>query len=170
MAKWDIFTEHIAHHTFKHPDNFTTLKVDKLLDHWYFVVNKALNRACPKRHAKLSPTERDWYDDDLKYLHNRTKRKHVAHRKSSAPCKRKTFVKAKRAYAKACRHGKKRSWRLFVEKTPNELNMAARFRIALKRDRQTINTLRKPDGSLTEPGSEMIRMLTDTHFPAATQG
>ena len=44
------------------------------------------------------------------------------------------------------------------------------FKIAQRRDKISINTLLKPDNTLTEPGAQTISMLTDTHFPAASHG
>ena len=169
-AKWDVFTKELRDHEFDVPEILNTRKLDKLLKRWYGAVNQALDKACPKRNPKLSPAELDWYGEDQKYLKNRAKRKYLAHRRSTCPKKRKAFVVAKRAYNKACKKGRRESWRLFIEKTPNETNMATLFRIAQKRDKRSINTLSKPDGTLTDPGTETIKMLTDTHFPAAQEG
>ena len=169
-AKWEIFTEHIRQYEFHIPENFTAYKTDKLLSRWYEVINDALDKACPLRPARLLPDEKDWYNNDHKFLNNRTKRKYKAYRRFPVASKRKAFVKAKRSYHKACQRGKKNSWRLFVESTSNETNMAKLFRIAQRRDRRSINTLRKPDGSLTEPGIETIQTLTNAHFPAAHTG
>ena len=169
-AKWDVFCDQVSDFQFHHPENFTAFKIDRLLDRWYKVIGDALDNACPLRRLKLSPVEADWYDRDIRFLRNRTKRKYLAHRRSAIPRKRKSFVLARNAYQKACRRGKRHSWRLFVEQTPNETNMAKLYRIAQKRDRRSINTLRKPDLTLTDPGIETIKMLTDTHFPAAHEG
>ena len=169
-AKWDVFHDQIAAYDFHTPENFTTIKTDKFLARWYKVIYAALDEACPKRPAKLSPVEMDWYGDDHKYLHNRVKRKYLAHRKSHEPNKRKAFVKAKKAYQKACRTSRRQSWRIFVEKTPDEKNMSSLFRIAQRRERRNINTLKKADGSLTEPGTDTIHELTRAHFPAASSG
>ena len=169
-AKWKLFREHTQDYEFDIPDTFTTRKIDKLLTRWYTVVNTGLDIACPKRPANLTPTELDWYGKDQRYLKNRAKRKYKAHKGNDCPKKRKAFVKAKRAYGRSCRQAKKLSWRLFVEKTPDKKNMAILFKIAQRRDKRSINTLLKPDNSLTEPGTETIKMLTDTHFPAAMQG
>ena len=169
-AKWKDFTEHIQNYEFHVPEEMTTRKIDKLLARWYRVIGEALDKACPKREAKLSPAELDWYGKDQKFLKNRAKRKYLAHKNSDCPKKRKAFVRAKRAYGRSCRKARKNSWRLFVEKTPNENNMAILFKIAQRRDKRNINTLLNDDNSLTEPGAETIRKLTDTHFPAATDG
>ena len=169
-AKWNVFSKQISDYDFHIPETLNTRKVDKLLKRWYTVINGALDKACPRREAKLSPVELDWYGHEHKYLKNRAKRKYIAHRRSSCPEKRKAFIRAKNAYSRACNKGRRLSWRLFVEKTPDENNMATLFKIAQKRDKRSINTLLKPDNTLTEPGTETIQRLTDTHFPAAQPG
>ena len=169
-AKWGVFSKEIADYDFQLPDNLNTRKTDKLLKRWYKVVGEALDKACPLRKAKLSPIEMDWYGKDQRYLKNRAKRKYLAHRRSECPKKRKAFIRAKQAYNRACIRGRRNSWRLFVERTPNESNMSVLFKIAQKRDKRSINTLLKEDNTLTEPGTETIKMLTDTHFPAAQAG
>ena len=169
-AKWKIFTEYVDDYDFHVPEELTTRKVDKLLWRWYKVVEDGLDKACPKRDAMLSPVEMDWYGKDQKFLKNRAKRKYLAQKGSTCPKKRKAFLKAKRNYGRSCRKARKESWRMFVEKTPNESNMSVLFKIAQRRDKRSINTLLKEDRTLTEPGKETIRKLTDTHFPAAHEG
>lgn len=169
-ADWKVFREHVEDYDFHVPEVLTTRKIDKLLWRWYKTVNDALDKACPKRRAKLSPAELDWYGSDQRFLKNRAKRKYKKYRQSNCPKRRKAFVKAKRAYGRSFRKAKREAWRMFVEKTPNESNMATLFTIAQRRDKRSINTLLKADNSLTEPGAETIRMLTDTHFPAAQEG
>ena len=169
-AKWKLFTNHVQDYDFNIPEELTTRKVDKLLCRWYKVINEGLDKACPKRPPHLPPAEMEWYGADQKYLRNRARRKYNAQRDSHCPKKRKAFVKAKRAYGRSCRKARKESWRHFIEKTPNESNMAILYKIAQRRDKRSINTLLKDDGTLTEPGAETIRKLTDVHFPAAQEG
>ena len=169
-AKWGVFTKEVSAYNFEYPENFNSKKVDKLVDRWYKVVNDALDKACPKRPPKPSPAEMDWYGSDHRFLKNRAKRKYLAQANDHCPGKRKAYLKAKKAYARACKKGRREAWRMFIEKTPDESSMAALFKIAQKRDKRSINTLMKPDNTLTEPGAETIRMLTSTHFPAATEG
>lgn len=169
-ADWKVFTAHIRDYDFHIPETLTTRKVDKLLCRWYKVIGEGLDKACPLRKAKLSPAELDWYGRDQRYLKNRAKRKYLFHKGSTCPKRRKAYIRAKRAYGKSCKRARNQSWRIFVEKTPNESNMAVLFKIAQRRDKRNINTLLKTDGSLTNPGAETIRKLTDTHFPAAQEG
>ena len=169
-ADWDVFKNAVAEYDFHTPQNFTTSKIDKVLDRWYEVIEQGLDKACPKKKAKAPRVEMDWFSIDQKYLKNRVKRKYAIYKKRRIARNRKAFVRAKRAYHRSCRKGRRESWRMFVEKTPNETNMAMLFRLAQRRDKRTINTLLKSDGSLTDPGMETITCLTDTHFPAAVPG
>ena len=59
---------------------------------------------------------------------------------------------------------------MFVEQTPDEHQMAALTKIARRKDCRMINTIRKPDATLTEPGKETIQALAAVHFPAAEEG
>ena len=170
QANWDLFKSHVGNYEFHLPEDLTSRKVDALLKRWYKVVNEGLDKACPKREAKLSPVEKHWYGTEQKHLKNRVKRKYLAYKHDTCTKRRKAYVRAKRSYDQACRRGRRQTWRLFVETTPDATNMAVLFKIAQKRDRRTINTLKRADNSLTDPGTETIQMLTSTHFPAATAG
>lgn len=171
-AKWDVFTKSIeaAANDFTVPTNLTTRKIDKLLDRVYHFINTALDIACPLREAKLTPKETKWFGKDQARFRNRTKRKYDAYRRDPTPGRRKAFVSTRRSYHKSCRKAKRSSWREFVEKTPNENNMAILAKIAQRKERRSITALRKPDNSLSEPGMDTIQVLVDTHFPAATVG
>ena len=169
-AKWDVFKDTVSKIDIHIPLNFTTMKIDKLLDRWYAALEKGLDEACPKRPAQPSKAELDWFGQDQKFLKNRVKRKYNSYRRALTKGSRKAFVKAKLAYKHSCIRGRKQSWRMFVEKIPDEKNMSILFKIAQHRDKRSINTLLKDDGSLTDPGLDTIKRLTDVHFPAATQG
>ena len=169
-ADWNLFKDKVASYDFQLPQNLTTIKTDKLLDRWYQVIEMGLDAACPKRQARSAPVDMDWYGKNQKFLKNRVKRKYLSYRNALTSNARKAFVKAKRAYRHSCIRGRKEAWQMFVEKTPNETNMARLFRIAQHRDKRSINTLLKADGSLTDPGLETIQCLTSAHFPAATPG
>ena len=169
-AKWDIFQHELNKHTFDLPLNFNTRKVDKFLNGIYKVINDALDVACPMRDAKASPIEIAWYGRDQKRLKNRAQRRYLAYKQEPGPHRRKAFVAAKRAYAASCRRAKHSAWREFVEKTPDIASMTKLAKIAQRKDSRNINTLLKSDLTLTDPGADTIRVLTSTHFPAATEG
>lgn len=171
-AKWDVFKAKIEEHNFDElPTNFTTRKADKFLNRIYRVIDSALEEACPLRPAKLSPVELDWFKQDQRHLLNRTKRKYANYvYDKQCPKRRKAFIKAKRSYHQSCRKAKRHSWRMFVEQTPDISAMTRLVKIAQRKDRRTINTFTNTDGTLTAPGLETIKALTDTHFPAAQEG
>ena len=75
---------------------------------------------------------------------------------------------AKKKYRKKCLAAKTRSWRYFVETTPDESKMAILNKIIQNKAKNAVHTLTKADGSNTEPGLETLQLLAKTHFPAAT--
>ena len=168
MAKWKILTKRIDDHDFHTPEQLSTRKVDKLLKRWYDVINTALNKACPKHPARLSPIEREWYGKQHRFLKNRAKRKYLAHRRSTCPKKRKAFVRAKRAYNRACIRGKRESSSRKPRTSQTWPSSSKLRNVEIKEP--SIPLYIKADGSLTDPGAETIAMLTDTHFPAAQPG
>ena len=63
---------------------------------------------------------------------------------------------------------KKASWAEYKEKI-NSVEAANTFRkIVEGSTRHTLGTLEKPDGSITEPGSDTLEYLLTQHFPSAT--
>ena len=61
-----------------------------------------------------------------------------------------------------------RAWRRHKECIQTEREMVTLAKTAQRSERSDINILTKSDGKSTDPGEETIDLLTDTHFPAAT--
>lgn len=169
-ADWQLFKETCQKEHFDPPTTITTRKIDRLVDRFYTIINKALDVACPLRPARPKPRDMLWFGKDQKRLRNRTKRKYDAYKRQPTPARRKAFVATKRIYHKTCRRGKRSSWRSFIEKTPDEASMAFLTKLAQRRENKNINALLKQDGTTSEEGIETIQVLTQTHFPAATSG
>lgn len=163
-GKWKEFREILQNYDFNYPENFTTRKTDKFLDKIYKQINKALDQTCEKRPAKQHKPEAEWFTKDQRRLRNRAKRKHQALLRSGSRRAQAAAKRARRAYHRSCKRAKRNSWRMFVEKTPDEANMAVLARIARRKDKRTINTLRRANGGISNPGEETIKILTDAHF------
>ncbi|XP_017479146.1 PREDICTED: uncharacterized protein LOC108368745 [Rhagoletis zephyria] len=74
------------------------------------------------------------------------------------------------SYNKELRKSKRASWRNHCEEIKS-LPEAVRLQKALNREhKNTIGTLKKPDGSYTQHPGETCRLLLDTHFPGCKAG
>ena len=60
---------------------------------------------------------------------------------------------------------KNKAWRKYKECIQTEKEMAALAKQAQKEEKRDINVLSRPDGSSTDPGAQIINLLTETHFP-----
>ena len=47
-ADWTVFKEYLANAQYAAPETMTMKKLDKLVDHMYMILEKALDKACPK--------------------------------------------------------------------------------------------------------------------------
>ena len=78
------------------------------------------------------------------------------------------YSKADKNFKRMCKIDKNCAWRKYKECIQSEKEMAALARQAQHEEKGNINVLTKEDGTSTDPGTETIDLLTETHFPAAT--
>ena len=89
-------------------------------------------------------------------------------KKTNLPADWNAYKLEDKKFKRLCKHDKNKAWRNYKESIQTEKEMASLVRLAQREDRREINVLTKTDGSSTDPGEETIQLLTQTHFPAAT--
>ena len=62
-----------------------------------------------------------------------------------------------------CHLDKNAAWRKYKESLQSEKEMAALAKLVQREERRQVNLLVRPDGSNTDPGTDTINLLTDTH-------
>ena len=147
----------------------TPKKVDRMVERLYKVIKAGLDLACPLVEVKDLCRANAWFDEDLRKLRSKVRRQYGKAARSKKETERSKFRSMNKAYRKKCALAKKKSWRKFVETTPNENKMSILNKIVQNKDKNSIFTLNTADGT-TEPGLETIRELARKHFPAATEG
>ena len=167
-ADWVTFAKELKLADYRIPKDISMKKLDKLVTRTYAVLEAALDKACPKQ--KFSPT--------VSKSHWATEKHDTAKKKVSALYKLaknkndetswEAYRNADRDFKKMCKNDKNRSWRKYKECIQSEKEMASLARDAQREERRDINVLQRQDGSSTDPGAETIDLLTETHFPAAT--
>ena len=78
------------------------------------------------------------------------------------------YKESDKAFKAMCKKDKNKAWKQYKEKLQNEKEMANLVRLAQREEKRDINVLTRDDGSTTDPGVETIDLLTQVHFPAAT--
>ena len=167
-ANWTRFARIIQNHEFFQPEIMSIKKLDKLVSSLYKILNNALQKACPLRPARTEDCNIKWWSDSL----NKEKRKLDKQFRTAKRCKTLTeTVKLKlmkQKFKKLCKTKKKTSWRTFTYNLNENSRMASLAKTLQNKERSKLHTLKKPDGTMTEPGQETLDLLFRTHFPAST--
>ena len=167
-ADWTTFTKLLSKADYAVPSHMSMKKLDKLISKLYAHLNHAINVACPEIEMKTEVPTGHWATSK----HDTEKRKvselYKLAKSRDNQAAWDTYRAADKAFKKMCKTDKNRAWRKYKESIQSTKDMASLARLAQRQEHRTIDTLHKNDGTPTDPGPETISLLTDTHFPAAT--
>ena len=158
-AKWHLFTDHLARAEMVIPQVVTIKKLDKMTDRLYDVLQGALDKACPLQPPAGLVKSNKWFTEELGKVRKNVRKLYSKMKRTKKEGDKKRFHAAKKLYQKKCAAAKTRSWRYFVETTPNESKMAVLNKIIQNKARNSVYTLQKPNGEDTEPGLETLKLL-----------
>ena len=165
---WPAFEKYLKGAEYRIPEAMSMKKLDKLVDRCYANLEKALDMACPKITISRTVGKSNWATD------KHDKRKAEVNRLYKRAKSTKTeehwaaYRSADKEFKKMCKTDRNKAWRKYKECIQSEREMANLAKAAQYEERRDINVLTKNDGTSTDPGKETIGLLTDTHFPAAT--
>ena len=167
-ANWTRFTRILQKRPFHIPVNMSIRKLDRMVHSLYSILLSALNKACPFRPAKAPEANLKWWSSQL----TKESRKLDKQFRTAKRCKTLTetikLKLMKQKFKKMCRSHKKTSWRKFTFNLKDTDKMASMAKKLQNKERSKLFTLKKTDGSITDPGKETLDLLFQTHFPAST--
>ena len=144
-------------------------KLDKMVALMYKNLDAALDLACPEITYTPTVASTHWATEE----HDQERKKVAKLYKKAKQTTNQTdwtaYKEADRAFKKKCKQDKNRAWRKYKESLQTQKEVASLARLAQRESRRDINVLMKEDGSNTDPGKETMDLLTETHFPAATE-
>ena len=138
------------------PDRMTAKKLDKVVDKLYVDINDALDSACPKFLLKNKIKKTEWYTPKIAALHIKVKKQYKRAFETGVQDEIDKYDTLRKKFRRRCRRAKTILWRKFVSDTPGMNKMAELSRIALHKDRRSLNVLYKSNGEITEPGEDTI--------------
>ena len=166
-ADWRKFSDALdKERTF--PVRMTCKKLDKEVDRMYKDINAALDIACPRFKLKPKKGKAEWYTEKIGLLHRRVKKQYKKAMETEVPQEFQKYEILRKKFRRRCRRAKNITWRTFVNDTPGPNSMARLSRIALHKDKLSLNVLHDGQGGITEPGTDTIDRLAQVHFPQAT--
>ena len=167
-ADWPLFRKNLSEADYKIPAAMSMKKLDKLLAHTYSVLNRALDQACPQIVVDRRVTKGHWATEKHEDKKREVTEKYKRAKATNSQRDWDAYKECDKTFKAMCKKDKNRAWRQYKESLQSEKDMANLVRLAQREDRREINVLTKEDGSTTDPGVETIDLLTQVHFPAAT--
>ena len=167
-ADWQVFKTHLGGADYAIPHSMSMKKLDKLVDKTYKILGDALDRACPMSKIAHQIGKSHWATEkhdkgkaEVNTLYKRAKA-------SGLQIHWDEYKIADKKFKRMCKNDKNKAWRKYKECIQTEKEMASLAKMAQQEEKRDINVLTRPDGTSTDPGEETIKLLTETHFPAAT--
>ena len=167
-ADWTKFSYILKQAEYRVPEGMSMKKLDRLVERLYVILEEALDAACPTVEIIPKVGKDHWSTEK----HSVKKQKVTAAYRAAKASKReedwKHYKQLDKEFKAVCKKDKNKAWRQYKEGLQKTKDMATLARLAQREDRREINTLTKADGTVTDPGKDTIDLLTQTHFPAAT--
>ena len=123
-ADWGTFGSILADAEYNIPEMMSMKKLDKLVDRSYLLLEKALDKACPK--TKLTPTVKKshWATEKHEKGKARVSDLYRAAKKSGAQTDWDSYRTADKEFKRVCKNDKNRAWRKYKESIQSEQEMA----------------------------------------------
>ena len=151
----------------KIPNEMTERKLEKCLDEFYSSINKALDKACPKKKPRVKDKNNPWWSLYLQKYRKQINKLYRNRKKSTEQWD--AYKKEEKKYRNLCSKAKRADWKYMVE-TQNSTESIKKLRKILEINaKNTLGILNKGDGTVTEPGTDTLKFLLSTHFPAVTE-
>ena len=165
-ANWKVFSD-MLDLKYDIPARLNRAKLDRLVAYMYRCIELALDKACPVVFSQPKLKGNLWFNDKLFKQSLAVKKQYRRALLVGSEHERALYKRLHRAFKKACRKAKSKSWRKYVSDTESEKNMAFLAKVALHNDRRVLNLLVRPDGEMSNPGIDTLQVLASAHFPTA---
>ena len=167
-ANWTRFRRILENHQFYIPAVMSTKKLDAAVNSMYDILQYALDKSCPMRAAKTDENSLNWWNSKLSQETKKISKQYKIAKRCRSLTETIKLKIMKQKFKKLCKKEKRNSWRRYIFNLKDNNRMAALAKTLQKKERSKLHTLRKADGTLTEPGQETLDLLFRTHFPAST--
>ena len=167
-ADWGLFSKLMTETDYRVPTDMSMKKLDRLVDRTYKILEDTLDKACPKMKVVQKVGKSHWATEKHDIEKSRVSSLFKSAKRLGTSEAWDEYKLADKKFKLMCKNDRNRAWRKYKECIQSEKEMAGLAKAAQFEERRDLNVLKRPDGSNTDPGKETIDLLTETHFPAAT--
>ena len=168
QADWGKFNSSLKAPGFQIPQIISCKKLDKMVSYLYNRIDEALDIACPKVVTKVKFKGSRWFTPALTRDNKKLRKQYNIATRFDTNEEWSKYFSMQKKFKNKCRKAKTKTWRHFVTDTESEHLMSRLARIAQHKSRAQLHTLKKSDGSFSEPGKDTLQELARAHFPAAS--
>ena len=165
-ADWKLFTK-MLDLKYNFPARISRSKLDRLVSYMYRCIELALDKACPVVTTQPKLSGNLWFTDKLFKQGRVVRRQYKRALVVGTDYEKSLYKRLHKAFKKACRKAKSKSWRKYVSEVDSEKNMAFLAKVALHNDKRVLNLLSLPSGEISAPGIQTLNELARVHFPTA---
>ena len=132
-AEWLTFKTELDHKEIYIPNKITPHRLEKMLDQYYSLIEKALDKACPKQKEIIVNKNNPWHRGTLKQLRLEKFARYEEYRKDRTNIENKTkYYNTLNKYRRLCRQKQKKHERNQTESIGNEAKMSKYLNKILK--------------------------------------
>ena len=169
-AKWPLFNNHISSTLKEPPSLWSESRVESALDHFYDVIEKGLDQACPKVKVKKKDSINWWTQEcDNARSHYIALRSRVRRKvRGNLPLPTVLATELKSAHRKLkyiIRKTKRDSFREMVREVNSVPDMSKLDKILDRKKASRLGLVLKPDGSPTSSSGQTLEVMLNEHFP-----
>ena len=166
-ADWLTFKKELEQKEIYIPNKITPQRLEKILDQFYNLIEKALDKACPKQKEIIINRNNPWHRGTLKQLRLEKFARYEEYRKDRTNIENKTkYYNTLNKYRNLCRQKQKKQERDQTEAMGNEMEMSKYLNKILKnKAKKDIGTLPKTNGDYTTLGTDTLEELALKHYP-----
>ena len=169
-ARWPVFCNHISSNLKEPPGLWSETGVELALDHFYEVIEKGLDQACPKVRVRKKDSIIWWNQecDNARshYIALRSRVRRKVRKNLPLPTLLATELKsAHRKLKYILRKAKRDSFREMVSEVNSVPAMSKLDKILDRKKASCLGLVIKPDGSSTSTTGQTLEVMLNEHFP-----
>ena len=164
-ADWKVFKAELENKEIYIPNKITPQRLEKILDRYYSILKKVLNKACPKQKEIIINRNNPWHKGKQKQLRIEKFAKFEEYKKDRTSIENKTkYFNTLNKYRRLCRQKQKKHERDQTEVMGNEAEKSKYLnKIVKNKAKKDISPLKKSNGDYTIPGVDTLEELATKH-------
>ena len=166
-ADWTTFKASLQTLKYSLPNVIDQQYCEDMLQDLYSAIEKAMIKSIPKGKPKLIDKNNPWWTEEFHQKRKSLNKKYKRQRTFPTPSNIRQYNQEHQKYKRDCERARLRSWRDLQSNIESVSEMNVFRKIIEGSTKVSLGALKRPDGTITNPGEETLDELIATHFASA---